>query len=114
MWLLYALVRLLAEKKSIIFHDDNGTYLFFENSVYSRIPGVTPVIPRTDHHIICLINADRMKQESDISFMTSARGVFPIMATPPNPERFKTIEKDLQAAVTEYMPLWTRDELKDG
>jgi hypothetical protein len=112
-WLAYTLARLLTEKKPVVYHFDKTTYLFFENSVYSRISGETPRIPRSDHRIICLIDPDKLTSEVEIGFITRAGTAFPVIATSPNPSRYKIFEKEGQDVAMQFMPLWTRDELKD-
>jgi hypothetical protein len=114
MWLAYALIRLLTENEAVVYYTDKNTFFFFENSVYSPIPGEIPVIPSIDKSIICIIDPDKMTTEADISFMTNPEATFPVMASSPNPSHYKIFEKERQVVTTQYMPLWTRDELKNG
>ena len=39
---------------------------------------------------------------------------FPVMASPPNPSRYKIWQKQRNKVLIEYMPLCNRDELKKG
>ena len=53
----------------------------------------------------------------DIAFMTdqvAADRTFPVMASSPMPSRYKVWRKQRDDAPLELMPLWARDELKEG
>lgn len=117
LWLTYVLVRLLNENKAVAYYSAAGTFLFFENSVYSRILGQVTGFPPSESAIFCLIDSDRHKVPADTTFMTDRTLVnktFPIMATSPNPSRYDTWKKQRGLVPIEIMPLWKRYELKTG
>jgi hypothetical protein len=99
--------------ETVVYYSGSGTYLFFGNSVYRRTSGA---IPPADPAIFCLIDMDTGKDTAKIDFMTDRvlANTFPVMATSPNPERYKTWQKQRKAVIIEYVPLWRRDELKRG
>ena len=111
------LVRLLTENETVAFHSRAATYLFFENSVYSRIPatGLNKHFPLVKSAIFCLIDVDQEKLP-DIDFMTDIGCVgetFPVMASP-MPPRYCTWGKQRGSVPLVLMPLWERNELKKG
>jgi hypothetical protein len=114
MWLSYALVRLLTEKETVVYHFYNETYLFLGNSVYRRILGRVTHFPPTKHRTLCLIDPDGGRSEEDLRFMTFTKATFAVMASSPNPKLYDHFMKQRAPVPMEFMPLWTRDELKKG
>jgi hypothetical protein len=112
MWLAYALVRLLTENETVVYHHKFGTFLFLENTVYERISN-SVALPQTKHTTFCLIDPDQDRDETNISFMTTADHTFAVVASSPKPSRFKDFRKR-KSVPTEFMPLWTEGELKKG
>jgi hypothetical protein len=90
------LIHLLPENKLVIYHGGHGTFLFFENSVYSYILGGkgTEYFPLGKSAIFCLIDVDRVEEPGDsINFMTDKMAIdktFPVMASFPMPSHYKT------------------------
>jgi hypothetical protein len=113
MWLAYALVRLLTENETVLYHSSGGTYLFFEDSVYSRIRKEGTELPQTERQIFCLIDPDTAQGEKELHFITNSNMGFPVVASSPNPSRYKNLKKR-KGIHREFVPLWTRDELKNG
>ncbi|KAN0102505.1 hypothetical protein V8E52_011877, partial [Russula decolorans] len=114
LWLSYALVRLLTENETVAYHSSAGTFLFFENSVYSRISGLTTEFPPAKSAVFCLIDSDL--GPVDIGFMTDRTVVnktFPVVASP-MPSHYGPWRKQRVSVPMELMPLWSRDELKEG
>ena len=114
---MYALVRLLTENKSVAYHTIDETFPFFENSVYSRILGMSTSFPPVKLPTFCLIDSDEGETAADIAFMTSKAFVhktFPVMASSPQRSRYKTLRKQRYSVSRDLMPLWTKDELKKG
>jgi hypothetical protein len=100
-----------------VYHSGDETLLFFENSVYSRTPGVATEFPPAKPAMFCLIDPDVEQTEQAIGFMTdrTLRGkTFPVLASSPNPSRYKIWKKQRGIVRLEFMPLWERDELKKG
>ena len=112
---MYALVRLLTENETVIFYSNDGTHLFFGNSVYLRTK--KGEIPPADSAMFCLIDLDKEKNPTSASFMTDRElrnRTFPVMASSPMPSRYASWVKQRASVPTEYMPLWEGDELKKG
>jgi hypothetical protein len=114
-WLSYALVCILTRGEAVVYHSGGDTFLFWGDSVYSRIRGVTTEFPPpTKRRTWCLIDPDIEINERDISFMTLNRTMFPVLASSPNPLRYKIFRKQRKSVPMKFMPLWTRNELKKG
>jgi hypothetical protein len=108
LWLSYALVRLLTEKKTVAYHYRSETFLFLGNSVYSRILGVATEFPPAKPATFCLIDSDGKDELMDINFMTDRTVVdrtFPVMASSPSPSRYKIWENQRVTVSVEFMPL---------
>jgi len=113
---MYALVRLLTENETVAYHSGSGTFLFFENAVYSRISGVGPNFPPVKTPTFCLINLDYDKISVNINFMTDTvlmDKTFPVMASSPMPSRYGWRKQRIAVPIV-LMPLCERDELKKG
>ena len=112
LWLSYALVRLLIDNETVVYHSYTGTYLFSGNSVYRRTSGA---VPRADSATFCLIDLDHTTDPTEVSFMTHrvVTNTFPVMASS-NPLCYQIWQKQRETVFKEYMPLWDRDELKKG
>ena len=113
------LVRLLTENETVAFHSRAATYLFFENSVYSRISatGLEKYFPPAKSATFCLIDVDQEEVPGGIGFMTDIGSVgetFPVMASSPMPSRYRTWKKQRGSVPLVFMPLWERNELKKG
>jgi len=114
-WLSYALVCILTRGETVVYHSGGVTLLFWGDSVYSRIWGVTTEFPPpTKRQTWCLIDPDIETDERKISFMTRAHTMFPVIASSPNPLRYKGFRKVRISVPMKIMPLWTRNELKKG
>jgi hypothetical protein len=100
------------DKETVVYYYDTKTYLFSGNSVYCRVSGA---IPSANPATFCLINLDFNKDPSVINFMTSnVVNTFPVLASSPNPSRYEIWVKQRRVVLKEYMPLWKRDELREG
>jgi hypothetical protein len=113
MWLVYVLIRLLTENETVVYHSGLGTYLFFEDLVYSRIEEKGTTLPQTECDMFCLIDPDAMNGAMEIGIMMNTETIFPIVASSPNPSHYKNFQK-WGSLHMEDMPLWARDELKNG
>jgi hypothetical protein len=83
----------------------------------SRISGVTTNFPPAKPTTFCLIDSDQENDPMHIAFMTDqivADRTFPVMASFPTPSRYKVWRKQRDDVPIEFMPLWERNELKEG
>ncbi|KIJ55363.1 hypothetical protein M422DRAFT_151745, partial [Sphaerobolus stellatus SS14] len=117
-FLWYALICLIKKRQPVAFATDNLVYLFYDNRVWFTSAQTSNVFfPRgrlvTDSEerpfLFVLIDHDISTAEP-IPSLHSGRNVFPIQASSPSPNRFKTWAKVRNAALW-GLSLWDETEL---
>jgi len=109
------LARLISDRQVVLLCDTSAVFLFFHGKVYSRPTqcGFRD-LPKRKGAPYCpiwaLIDVDFLNEGPPI---TDSNNIWPILASSPNPIRWKSWRKQT-GAVLLGMPLWEMDELMEG
>lgn len=108
------LARLISARQTVILCDNADVHLFYRGQVYHRTGPSLGSLP--SHKLLrscpvwMLIDADLGSQGPPI---TRSSNVWPIHASSPSPDRWKSWKKQLKA-VSLGMPKWNMDDLIQG
>ena len=108
-WVYYAIRRYLAEKKPVIWYRNSMLFLFAKEGVFEAPSGFRHSTLKT--RVRTLVDDDHAAMTGVPSHLAAlGKKYFIIFSTPPNPARWKNMNKTKQYTVCIMNP-WTRKEI---